>query len=179
MGGISMRIGLLLLLIGGAALAGANAGGGPAVYVIGNLDGISPGSEGILVLDEGRAIFRSGKTGVAIRYQDIRNAELGTKLNPPADVPLYKIWQLYKRFAGRTVHQMLMLEFVNKDGNGQSMTLELEEAAAVDTLAALEFRTGKRHRATNGEGWWGDSLWKTPENHNTVSAEPLGNAPNP
>src|ERR1700690_2712351 len=125
MGGISMRIGLLLLLTGGAAFAGANTGGGPAVYVIGNLDGISPGGEGILVLDEGRAIFRSGKTGIAIRYQDIRNAELGTKLNPPTDAPLYKFWQLYKRFAARTVHQMLQVDFINKDGNGQSMTLEL------------------------------------------------------
>ncbi len=174
-----MRIGLLWMLTSGLALAGANTGGGPAVYVIGNLDGISPGSEGVLVLDEGRAVFRSGKTGIAIRYQDIRNAELGTKLNPPADAPLYKVWQLYKRFAARTVHQMLQVDFVDKDGNGQSMTLELEEAAAVDTLATLEFKTGKRHPATNAEAWWGDSLWKTPENHNTVSAEPLGNAPNP
>jgi hypothetical protein len=79
----------------------------------------------------------------------------------------------------RPVHQMLTVEFVDKDGNKQTMTLELEETAAVDTLMALEYRQGKRHRATNGDPWWGDSLWKTPQNHNTVSPDPVGNTPTP
>lgn len=172
-----MRIGILFLLVGSVMLAGANAGGGLAEYVIGNLDGISPGSEGILVLEKSQAVFRSGKISLAIRYRDVHDAELGTKLNPPADVPLYKVWQLHKRFVNRPVHQMLTLQFVDPSGNSQTMTLEMEEAAAVDTMNELELKLGKKHRATNGEAWWGDSLWKTPNNHNTVSPEPLGNPP--
>jgi hypothetical protein len=171
-----MRVGFLLLLAGGVVFAGAKTGA-PAVYVVGNLNGISPGSEGILALDEDKAEFRSGKMTFPILYHDIHNAELGTKLNPPSDAPLYKIWQLHKRFVGRPVHQMLTVEFVDKDSNSQTMTLELEESVAVDTMTALEFKLGKKHRATNGEAWWGDSLWKTSQNHNTVSPDPLGNAP--
>ena len=172
-----MRIRFLLLLVGGAVLAATNTGGGPAEYVIGNLNGISPGSEGVLALEDNRAVFRSGKAAFAIRYQDIHNAELGAKVNPPADAPAYKVWQLHKRIINRPVHRMLTMEFVDQQGNSQTMTLELEEAAAVDTMNVLDLKLGRKHRATNGEAWWGDSLWKTPANHNTVSPEPLGNPP--
>ena len=172
-----MRIGLALLLASGIVFGGAEKAGKPAVYVVGNLDQLSPGDEGIFVLDEGKAIFRSGKTVLPIPYADMRNAELGSKVAPPSDVPLYKVWQLHKKFVDRPMHQMLTVEFVDKKGASQSMTLELDEAAAIDTLMAIELKTGKRHRATNGEAWWGDSLWKTNQNHNTVSPETLGNPP--
>jgi hypothetical protein len=174
-----MRMLYVLILSCGAALAGA--GGGPAVYVIGNLEGVSPGSEGMLVLEDGKAVFRSGKVVTAIPYSDIRDAELGTKVMPPTDIPLYKVWQLHKRFlTERALHQMLTLEFADKDGKQQTMTLELEETAAAETLAEVEIRQGKRappRRATNADGWWGDSLWKTPRNDNTVGPETLGKAP--
>ena len=173
-----MRIGLWLLACGTVLVgAGASTAGRPAAYVVGNLDKLSPGDEGVLVLDEGKAIFRSGKTVLAIPYADMRNAELGTKVMPPSDVPLYKVWQLHRRFVDRPMHQMLTVEFVDKDGDDRTMTLELEETAAVETLTAIEIKTGKRRRATNGDGWWGDSLWKTNQNHNTVSPETLGNPP--
>jgi hypothetical protein len=172
-----MRIGLIVLLAGELLRAGVIPAGTPAVYVIGNLSGISPGSEGVLALEDSQAVFRSGKTVIPIRYQDLHNAELGTRLNPSAEVPVYKVWQLHKRFSTRSAHQMLILEFLDKDGNSQTMTLELAETAAGDTMTALDFKLGKKHRATNGEAWWGDSLWKTPQNQNTVSPEPLGNAP--
>ena len=172
-----MRLGSLLLFACCVVTAGSKPFGAAAVYVVGNLEGISPGSEGILALEEDKAVFHSGKMAFPIRYHDIHNAELGTKLNPPADAPIYKVWQLHKRFVGRTTHQMLNLEYADKDGNNQTMTLELDEAAAVDALDALDLKTGKKHRATNGEAWWGDSLWKTPQNRNTVSADPLGNPP--
>lgn len=172
-----MRMCWFLLLTGCAVVAASKTNSAPAVYVVGNVDGISPGAEGILALEDEKAVFRSGKMAVAIRYRDIHAAELGTKLNPPVDAPIYKVWQLHKRFVGRTTHQMLNLEYADKEGNKQAMTLELDEAAASDTWEALELKTGKKHRATNGEAWWGDSLWKTPQNHNTVSADPLGVPP--
>jgi hypothetical protein len=170
-----MRIVWLWLLASGVALAG----GAPSVYVVGNVTKLSPGDEGILVLDQGKAVFRSGKTVLPIPYADMRNVELGTRLNPPSDVPLYKVWQLHKRFLDRPMHQMLTVEFVDKDGEHQTMTLEMDESAAAETLTALEIKQGKRRRATNGEAWWGDSLWKTNKNHNTVSPETLGNPPPP
>jgi hypothetical protein len=172
-----MRIGLVLLLASGIVFGGAEKAGKPAVYVVGNLDQLSPGDEGVFVLDEGKAIFRSAKTVLAIPYADMSDTELGAKVAPPSDIPRYKVWQLHKRFVDRPMHQMLIVEFVDKKGTNQTMTLELDEAAAVETLTALELKTGKRHRATNGEAWWGDSLWKTNQNHNTVSPETLGNPP--
>src|SRR6266700_2593534 len=102
-GGISMRIAGLLLLACGAA-AGAGAAGKPAVYVVGNLDKLSPGDEGVLVLEEGKAVFRSGKTLLPIPYADMRNTELGTKVVPPSDVPLYKVWRLPRRIVDRPMH---------------------------------------------------------------------------
>jgi len=174
-----MRIASLLLVASVAALA--DAGGGPAVYVVGNLGGISPGDEGTLVLDHDAVVFRSGKTVLSLPYGDIHNVELGTRVTPPADAPLYKVWRLPKRFlTERPMHQMVNFEFADKDGNDHSMTLEFEEAAAIQTLMEIEIRQGKRtppRRATNGDPWWGDSVWKTSRNNNTVSPESLGTSP--
>ncbi len=173
-----MRSISILLLSSVAALAGS--GGGPAVYVVGNLDGVSAGAEGILVLEKDQAVFRSGKTALPMPYGDIHNVELGTKVVPPS-APLYKVWQLHKRFqSDRPAQRMVNFEFSDKDGKDQSMTLELEESAANETLAEIEIHQGKRiapKRATNGDPWWGDSVWKTTGNNNTVSPEDLGNAP--
>jgi hypothetical protein len=174
-----MRIASLVLLASMAALA--DAGGGPAVYVVGNLGGISPGDEGTLVLDHDAVVFRSGKTVVSLPYSDIHNVELGTRVTPPSDAPLYKVWRLPKRFlTERPMHQMVNFEFADKDGNDHTMTLEFEEAAAIQTLVEIEIRQGKRtppRRATNGDPWWGDSAWKTSRNNNTVSPESLGTSP--
>src|SRR6202051_4173216 len=168
----------VLSLASAGALAGA--GGGPAVYVVGDLDEVSPGDEGTLVLDHDAVIFRSGKTVLSLPYGDIHNVELGTKVMPPADAPLLKVWRLPKRFlTERPMHQMVNFEFVDKDGNDQTVTLEFEEAAANQTLVEIEIRQGKRTRprhATNGDSWWGDSAWKTSRNNNTVAPESLGNS---
>ena len=173
-----MRVASLLLLA--AVVAFAGAGGGPAVYVVGNLEGVSPGDEGTLVLDHDAAVFRSGKIVLSLPYGDIHNVELGTRVMPPADAPLYKVWRLPKRFlTERPMHQMVNFEFADKDGNGQTMTLEFEEAAAIQTLVDIEVRQGKRtppRHATNGDSWWGDSAWKTTSNNNTVTPESLGNS---
>ncbi len=164
-----MRIVLFLLACG--VLFGSSSSGTPASYVVGNIGKLSPGDEGKLVLLEEKAVFRSGKNEIAVPYDDIQNAELGTKLKPAPDASLLKVWQLHKRFTDRTMHQMLIVEF----GDGQTMTLELEESAAAETLEAIQIKTGKLRRATNAEPWWGDSLWKTNKNNNTVSPEALGN----
>jgi hypothetical protein len=169
----------LLFLASAAALAGA--GGGPAVYVVGNLDAVSPGDEGTLVLDHDAVVFRSGKTVLSLPYGDIHNVELGTRVMPPADAPVYKVWRLPKRFlTERPMHQMVNFEFTSKDGNDRTMTLEFEEAAASQTLVEIEIRQGKRtppKHATNGDSWWGDSAWKTSRNNNTVTPESFGTSP--
>jgi len=170
-----MRVVSLLLLAAVAAFAGA--GGGPAMYVIGNLQGVSPGAEGMLVLEEGEAVFRSGKTVLSVPYSEIHNVELGTKVLPSSGVPLYKVWELHKRFlVERPMHQMVNFDFADKDGNQQNMTLEFEESLANETLVEIEIRQGKRtppKRATNGDSWWGDSAWKTTRNK-TVNSDALG-----
>jgi hypothetical protein len=171
-----MRVVSLVLFCSLAALAGA--GGGPAVYVVGNLDGVSPGDDGTLLLDRDAMVFRSGKTVLTLPYKDIHNVELGTLVMPPAEAPLYKVWRLPKRFlTERPMHQMVNFEFADKDGKNQTMTLEFEQAAANQTLVEIEIRQGKRtppKHATNGDSWWGDSAWKTSRNDNTVSPESLG-----
>ena len=173
-----MRIASLVLMASVAALAGA--GGGPAIYVVGNLGGISPGDEGTLVLQHDAVVFRSGKTVLSLPYSDIHNVELGTRVMPPADAPLYKVWRLPKRFpTERPMHQMVNFAFADKDGNEQTITLEFEEAAANQTVVEIEIRQGKRtppRHATNGDSWWGDSAWKTTRNNNTVTPETLGNS---
>jgi hypothetical protein len=173
-----MRSISILLLSSVVALAGS--GGGPTVYVVGNLDNVSPGAEGILVLEKEQAVFRSGKTVLPLPYNDIHNVELGTKV-VPATVPLYKVWQLHKRFlVERPTQRMVNIAFSDKDGKDQTITLEFEESAANQTLAEIEIHQGKRiapKRATNGDPWWGDSAWKTTSNNNTVSPQDLGNTP--
>jgi hypothetical protein len=163
-----------------SAVALAGAGGGPTVYVVGNLEGVSPGEEGTLVLDHNAVVFRSGKTVLSLPYSDIHNVELGTRVMPPSDAPLYKVWRLPKRFlTERAMHQMVNFEFADKDGNDQSMTLEFEETAANQTLVEIEMRQGKRtppKHPTNGDAWWGDSAWKTGRNNNMVTPGCLGNS---
>jgi hypothetical protein len=83
-----MRSISILLLSSVIAIAGS--GGGPAVYVVGNLDGVSAGAEGILVLEKEQAVFRSGKAVLPMPYSDIHNVELGNKVVPPS-APLYKV----------------------------------------------------------------------------------------
>ena len=171
-----MRSISILLLSSVVAFAGS--GGGPVVYVVGNLDGVSPGVEGILVLEKDQAVFRFGKTVLPMPYSDIHNVELGTRV-VPTFAPVYKVWQLHKRLVEHPAQRMVNFEFSDKDGNDQTITLELDESAANDTLVEIEIRQGKRippKRATNGDPWWGDSAWKTTRNNNTVSPEDLGNS---
>jgi hypothetical protein len=160
------------------ASVAAFAAGDPAVYSVGNLTGVEIGAEGFLTLNDSKAVFRSGKSSVEIPYKHITNTELGAKITPPSDVPVYKFWELHKRLpGGRPVHQMLTIEFNAKDGAARTMTLEMEEAAAAQVIEQLDYGRGLRHRTRNNDAWWGDSLWRTTRNENTLNPERLGNSP--
>src|SRR6202011_5189534 len=113
-----MHIVSVILLASAVALAGSG-GAVPAVYVVGNLEAVSPGAEGILVLEKEQAVFRSGKTTVAIPYSEIHSLELGIKVVPPS-IPLYKVWQLHKRFlVERPAQRMVNFEFSGQGGQHQ------------------------------------------------------------
>ena len=73
--------------------------------MVGNLDNLEPGAEGILQLDAAGLTFHSGKVTLGLPYATIGGAELGAKLTRSSDVPLYKVWELHKRLGGKPVFQ--------------------------------------------------------------------------
>ena len=170
-----MRVAAYVLLASGVALAGS--GGAPAIYVVGNLEVVSPGAEGILVLEKEQAVFRSGKFVLPIPYSGIHSLELGTKVVPPS-VSLYKVWQLHKRFlTERPTPTDGQLRVLRAGRQGSKHDLRAEESAANNALAEIETRQGKRiapKRTTVADSWWGDSAWKTTRNDNTVSPDDAG-----
>ena len=157
-------------------------------YVDGNVKGVSPNTGGTLVLsDEKTMVFRTGLANVEVPYEGISKVELGAVKETSHDVPLYKVWQLHKRFSGgnKTETQLLIVGFKNGDGEEQSMTLELAEGAMKGVVSTLEQRTGKSFgpekqaaktapakgasQAKNApknsnDAWWGDDYWKTTRN---------------
>jgi hypothetical protein len=139
-----------------------------ATYVVGNLEGLEPGAEGTLKLDGDKLAFQSGKTTIEAPFATITGVELGAKLIHANDAPpLYKVWQLHKRFAGdKTVYQNVTVTFKDAGGNDQTMTLEMTETAAAETHETLETRTGQKARRQQDD-WWGDDIWRTSRNHET------------
>ena len=105
-----------ILIMSCAGLYAGAAAGGPAVYTVGNLHGISPGTEGSVSLEGRKLVFRAGKSVTAVSYADIMDTELGAKTAPATDAPLYKVWKLPKRInPDRVLHQMLTIEFADKE----------------------------------------------------------------
>ncbi len=154
-----MRWIFAVMLAGGSLWAGDNLS---ATYVIGNIDGLSTGDDGSLRVFADQAIFRSGKTVITVPYSKITDTDLGPETSHPSDIPLYKIWQLHKRFqAANTTYRNLTLNFKDSSGSDQSLTLEIEQSAAEDTLNTIEIARGRRpaHRAR--DNWWGADLWRT------------------
>jgi hypothetical protein len=133
-------------------------------YVVGNLDGLEPGAEGIVHVDGDGLTFRSGKVTIEAPYAKITATEMGPTLTHSEDVPLYKVWQLHKRFADRTMYQNFTVNFKDAAGNDRSMTLEVTAAAAAEMHETLERRTGQKARSQQDD-WWGDDLWRTDRNH--------------
>jgi len=132
-----------------------------ATYVVGNLDGVEAGAEGVLTVDSDKLVFRAGKTTVEAPYKKLTQVELGPTLTHSVDVPLYRVWQLHKRFlTEKPTFQNLTLNFTGDDGNEQSMTLELLEAATLQAYDTILIKTGRKPRRPK-EDWWGDSYWRT------------------
>ena len=132
-----------------------------ATYVVGNLDGVEAGAEGVLTVDSDRLVFRAGKNTVEVPYKQMIQVELGPTLTHSVDVPLYRVWQLHKRFlAEKPTFQNLTLNFTGDDGKEQSMTLELLEGATLQTFDTILIKTGRKPRRPK-EDWWGDSYWRT------------------
>ncbi|HEV2200625.1 MAG TPA: hypothetical protein VGR73_12450 [Bryobacteraceae bacterium] len=158
---------LLALTLAACGLSHA-ATNSEATYVVGNLNGLEPGAEGTLQLDGDRLTFRSGKLTIEAPYAQVTGAELGAKLTHSNDAPpLYKVWQLHKRFGGdKTIYQNFTVTFKDASGNDQTMTLEMTERAAAETQETLEVRTGRRAHQQRDD-WWGDDRWRTNRNHET------------
>ena len=153
-----------------------------ATYVVGNLEGVEAGTEGILSVDSGQLVFRAGKTTIEVPYKSLTVVELGPTLTHSVDVPLYRVWQLHKRLlAEKPTYQNLTLNFKDDDGNDQSMTLELLENAAVQTYDTVMIKSGRKAKRPK-EDWWGDSLWRTTRSNSdwdkrNADDEPVKNEP--
>jgi hypothetical protein len=110
-------------------------------YVDGNLNGVSPNTGGTLMFSDDNAMyFRTGLSTVAVPYASISHAELGGTKETSHDVPLYKVWQLNKRFSGKTQTQLLIVNFKNDAGEDKSMTLELAKSSAPGVLSLIQSR---------------------------------------
>jgi hypothetical protein len=142
-----------------------------STYVDGTVSTLKPNTGGTLVFSDERSIvFRTGLAEVAVPYSGIRRAELGATQVHAHDAPAYKVWTLPQRMH-KTETQLLTLEFVGADSQGNTMTLELAKPAASNVLAAIKSHTGagansaKSMNAKPGDSaWWGDSYWKTNTN---------------
>ena len=135
-----------------------------ATYVEGNLTGLTPQTEGTLVLADDKAMsLKTEQHAIPVVYSTITKAELGATKVHTQQVPLYKVWSLHKRFIGKTRTQYLTVDFKNEDGEDQTMTLELAQTAASDVLSAIQDHTGLGAKAKPAE-WWGDDIWKTTRN---------------
>lgn len=182
------RLITLAVLSSAAALAASQAE--TTTYVDGNLTGVAPNTGGTLLFSEDKAMYlRTGLSNVAVPYSGINKVELGAVKETSHDVPLYKVWQLHKRFTGgnKSETQLLIVSFKNDDGEDKSMTLELDRASVRNVLATIDDRTGKtwvekksetasRHKkpvtetaGTNtakkdSSAWWGDDFWRTTRN---------------
>ncbi|MEQ1946281.1 MAG: hypothetical protein ABL995_03780 [Bryobacteraceae bacterium] len=151
-------IAALSVLTCGLALAATTR---DATYVVGNLEGVEAGSDGLITVDNNQLIFRSGKITVEVPYKKLTLVELGATLTHSVDVPIYRVWQLHKRLlAEKPTFQNLTLNFTDADGKEQSMTLELLEGVALQTHDYLLVKTGRKPKRPQ-EDWWGDSYWRT------------------
>ncbi len=160
-----MRIASLLVvtLAAGSSLLHA-ATSYEATYVVGNLDGIEPGAGGIVHVGADRLTFRSGKLTIDAPFSKITGTELGAKLTHSEDVPLYKVWELHKRFGDKTTYQNFTVNFTDAGGNAHTMTIEMTANAVAAMHETLERQTGQKARRQQDD-WWGDDIWRTDRNH--------------
>ena len=151
-----------------------------ATYVSGNLTGVSPNSGGTLLFSDDSAMYwRAGSETIPVPYAGISKAELGATKDHSHDVPLYKVWELPKRFTGRTTTQYLTVDFKTTDGEEKKMTLELAQPSAKDVLATIQLHTAKPEKSAEAgkKDWWGDEYWKTNRNRDKWNNASAAGAP--
>jgi hypothetical protein len=137
-----------------------------AIYVDGNITGVSPNTAGTLMLTDGTSMYlKTGTATVPVPYTGISKTGLGVTKAHSHMVPMYKVWSLQKRFSETTQTQLLTVEFKNAGGEDKTMTLELARPAAKSVLSTIQTRTAAptQAKAASNE-WWGDEYWKTTRN---------------
>lgn len=146
-----------------------------ATYTVGNLDEISAGAEGKLSLKQSTLVFSDGKAAVFAPYDQITSAGMGAKVVPPSG-GLKKM----VKFKKEPVRRLMIVEFndsTKKDEKGRAMvrtmTFDVEESAGEDFCTTIEERAGRK-KHPGGDGWWGNSAWKTKSNGNAVQPDSLG-----
>jgi hypothetical protein len=150
-------------------------------YIDGNLSGVSANTGGTLLFSDDKTMtFRTGLTNIEVPYSGVTKAELGAVKENSHDVPLYKVWELHKRFSGKTKTQLLIVNFKNAEGADQNMTLELAQSAASQVLETIQSHDPKAMAGSSkpaGQSWWGDDFWKTTRNGDKWSKPPATVAP--
>ena len=170
------------VMAGGLCLAGSRSE--TVTYIEGNLAGVTPNTGGTMSFRNDKTFeIRAGLAMVPVSYSAVSKAELGATREYSHDAPLYKVWSFHKRFTGRTVTRLLMVNFKDQKGEDKTMTLELARNSAEDVLSTIQTRSGhapakatpttntttaaappKAEQKKAEEEWWGDRLWKTTRN---------------
>jgi hypothetical protein len=199
---------VLALAAAGASFAGA-ARSETTTYIEGNLTGVTPQTGGTLVFSDDKTMtFRTGLASVPVAYGNITKAELGQRQVHSHDVPVYKVWALHKKFAGKTETQLLTIAFKNDEGEDRTMTLELarnsaatvvntinshrsapvtESAAATEPAAKATKAKAKKEEPKvetaktpkPADRWWGDDYWKTTRNSSSWGTATASNDAKP
>ncbi len=174
-----------LLTLGTLICWAAFGGSAPenTIYRGGNLTGVSPDASGMLLFPNDQAmVFQTGDDSIQVPYASISKAELGAISVHSPHVPVFKVWEVSKRFTGRTKTQLLTVAFKGEEGEDISMIFDLAQSAAPGVLATINGHTGKGPTVlphvkltddqTMASGpadspkapWWGDNYWKTTSN---------------
>ena len=151
-----------LTILTGGLLAAADPAN--VTYIDGNIADLSPNSGATLNMNNPQSMeLETPLHKVKIPYSQISNTEMGKLVvHAPAPEPLYKVWTLPKRLVKPESRQMTV-EFVNENGQNQTMTVEMSRTAADAVLATIERHSPK----VANNNWWGDGYWKTTRNHDT------------
>jgi hypothetical protein len=142
-----------------------------ATYTAGNLDDFSAGTQGKVVVSGDALVFTTEKSIVTVPFKGVHNLELGALLQQ-------KRRGLHFTKNNAPSRQQLTIYF--SDGQtklDRNITLEMDGEEAKLTAEQVEIKSGRRHRVANGDGWWGDSAWKTKRNGNAVKPEVIGKLP--
>ena len=151
-----------LTILAGGLLAAADSTA--VTYIDGNVAELSPSTPATLYMSNPQSMeLKTPLHTVQIPYAQISKAEAGSvTVHTPEPEPLYKVWALPKRLIKSETQQMTVA-FMDGNGHGQTMTLEMPKVYADSVLATIERHSPK----VANSGWWGDSVWKTTRNRDS------------